>query len=235
MKRSAIAAGLTAAALVGSAIGAVGASAATATRSSSFAGYEVSKPNAHIKHVTATFVVPEITCEHTFGGVGPSVLVYSNVNETTGTHRTSGGGIGVACENGNAFYQSVFIVNDKTVQTGLLTFSPGDVVVVSVAVTPARSRVTINNVTTAVSKTHSGKGRVASQTFIGDSSVNVNGVTGKLNPFTKTQVSNVVIDNRPLGDNHPHRYVWVHNGRTLVSASALTAGQNFTLTFRNSS
>lgn len=233
MKRSAIAAALTATALFGSASGALGAASAP-RHSSIFAGYEVSKPKKHIKNVSATFVVPTITCQHKFGGVGPSVLVYSNVNSATGTHRTSGGGIGVACENGNAFYQSVFIVNDKTVQSGLITLSPGDVVVVSVAVTLSGTNVTIDDTTTDVSKSHTGAGKVATQTFIGDNSVNVDGVSGKLNPFTKTHVTNVVIDDSPLGSNHPHRYVWVRGDTTLVTASPLTSDENFNLTFRSS-
>jgi hypothetical protein len=230
MRRSALAAAVVAAALLGS----TGTAAAAPRHSPIFAGYEVSKPNAHIKNVTATFVVPTITCEHTFGGVGPSVLVYSNINSRTGTHRTSGGGVGVACENGNAFYQSVFIVNDKTVQAGLITLSPGDVVVVTVSVKPAGTRVTIDDETTSVSKTHVGAGKVGSETFIGDNSVNVDGVNGQLNPFTKTHVTNVLVDNTPLGSSHPHRYIWVRHGTTLVTASPLSAGENFNLTFRNS-
>jgi hypothetical protein len=202
--------------------------------STTFAGYEVSKPNAHIKHVTATFVVPTITCENNFGGVGPSVLVYSNVNPRTGAHRTSGGGIGVACENGSPLYQSVFILNDKTVAPGEITFAPGDVVIVTVDVTRTASRVTINDETTSTSREHSGSGKVASETFIGDNSVNVDGVSAKLDPFTRTHVTNVLVDNRPLGESHPTRFWWVRHRTTLVTASTLQAEENFTLTFRNS-
>lgn len=232
MKRSALAAAAAAAALLGS-VPAL-AAAPPARHSSIFAGYEVSKPNAHIKHVTATFVVPTITCEQNFGGVGPSVLVYSNVNSRTGTHGTSGGGLGVACENGNAFYQSVFIINGRTIQGGPINFSPGDVVVVSVTVTRAATRVRIEDSTTNVSRTHTGAGKVGMQTWIGDNSVNVDGVGGKLDPFSPTHVTNVVIDNHPLGASNPHRYLWVRNGKTLVTASALQSGENFTLTFRSS-
>jgi hypothetical protein len=230
MKRSAFAVAATAAALLASPSAAV---AAPATHSSIFAGYVVSKPSAHIKNVTATFEVPSITCEHELGGVGPSVLLYSKVNPRTGSHRTSGGGIGVACQNGAAFYQSVFIVNDKTVEGGLVTFTPGDVVVVSVRVTRAASTVTIEDTTTGVSRSHTGHGKVASQSFIGDNAVNVDGVRGELNPFTKTRVTRVRIDGTPLGENHPDRFVWVRGGSTLVATSRLTAGENFTLTFRN--
>ncbi len=165
MNRSAIVAALAAAALLGSTPPAL---AAPPRHSSIFAGYEVSKPTAHLRNVTATFVVPRISCEHEFGGVGTAVLVYSHVNPRTGAHRTSGGGVGVA-----------------------------------------------------------------SQTFVGDSSVTVNGVSGELNPFSKTHATGVRIDGRPLAKNHPHRYVWARDGKTLVTASALTAGENFTLTFRS--
>ncbi len=230
MKRSAFVAALSAAAMLGT----TSASFAAPMHSTTFAGYEVSKPNAHIKHVTATFVVPTITCEHKSGGVGPSVLVYSNVNLRTGAHRTSGAGIGIACEGGQALYQSVFIVNDRAPASGEITFSPGDVVIVSVGVTRAATRVTIEDATTGTSKTHSGAGKVASETFIGDNSINVDGVSGKLDPFTRTHVTNVLVDSRPLGVNHPHRFWWVRHGTTLVTASALQAEENFTLTFRNS-
>src|SRR4051794_23130554 len=94
--------------------------------SSIFAGYSVSKPTAHIKRVTATFVVPTISCQNSFSGVGPSVLVYSNVNPKTSGHVTSGAGLGVACEHGNAIYESVAIVNDKAFND--LTLNAGDVV-----------------------------------------------------------------------------------------------------------
>ncbi|HVT21108.1 MAG TPA: G1 family glutamic endopeptidase [Mycobacteriales bacterium] len=230
MNRSAIVAALAAAALLGSTPPAL---AAPPRHSSIFAGYEVSKPTAHLRNVTATFVVPRITCEHEFGGVGPAVLVYSHVNPRTGAHRTSGGGVGVACEDGNAFYESVFIVNDRTVQQGLVGFSPGDVVVVSVTVTRAHTSVSIDDRTAGTSMSHGGAGHVASQTFVGDSSVTVNGVSGELNPFSKTHATGVRIDGRPLAKNHPHRYVWARDGKTLVTASALTAGENFTLTFRS--
>jgi hypothetical protein len=238
MKRSALGAVVSAVSLFGGAVGAVAvappALAASSRHSSIFAGYEVSKPKAHLKQATATFVVPTITCDHPFGGVGPAVLVYSNVNSRTGTHRTSGGGVGVACENGQPFYQSVFIINDKTRQAGLIKFAPGDVVVVDVRVAPGGTSVSIEDTTTGESSSHVGAGRVASQTFIGDSSVNVNGVNGRLNAFTKTRVSNVRIDNTPLSANHPHRYLWVRKGKTLVTASRLEADENFTLRFRRS-
>jgi hypothetical protein len=238
MKRSATAAAVTAAALLGTAAGAVWtaspASAAPPRHSATFAGYEVSKPKAHIKHVTATFVVPRITCENAFGGVGPSVLLYSKVNPRTGTHRTTGGGVGVACENGNPFYESVFIVNDRPIKGGLVEFSPGDVVTVTVKVTRASSKVAIEDTTTGVSRSHDGAGKVATETFIGDNSVNVNGVAGKLNPFSKTRVSDVLVDHKPLGDSNAHRYIWVRDATTLVTASRLTDGRDFTLTFRHS-
>lgn len=207
---------------------------AAVSHSTTFAGYEVGRPDTHIKHVTATFVVPTITCEHRFGGVGPSVLVYSNINPRTGAHRTSGGGIGVACENGTAFYTSVFVVNDKTAASGLVTLSPGDVVVVTVSATRSATRVTIEDATTGKSKTHKGAGKVGNEAFIGDNSVNVDGVSGKLDPFTKTHVTNVLVDKAQLGSSHAKRFWWVRHGTTLVTASTLRAGENFTLTFRNS-
>ena len=76
--------------------GAAGAATGSVAQSHSsiFAGYSVSKPTAHVKRVTATFVVPSITCHNSFSGVGPSVLVYSNVNQKTSAHITSGAGLG---------------------------------------------------------------------------------------------------------------------------------------------
>ncbi|MGN6473481.1 MAG: G1 family glutamic endopeptidase [Mycobacteriales bacterium] len=237
MKRSALLTAMAAAALLGGAgsgVEAASAIGAAVSHSTTFAGYEVGKPTSHIKHVSATFVVPTITCEHRYGGVGPSVLVYSNLNPRTGAHRTSGGGIGVACENGSALYQPVFVINDKTVASGQDTLSPGDVVVVTVSVTKAATRVTVDDVTTNKSKTHSGAGKVGNEAFIGDNSINVDGVSDKLDPFTKTHVTNVVVDKAPLGSSHAKRFWWVRHGTTLVTASTLQSGENFVLTFRNS-
>jgi hypothetical protein len=197
-----------------------------------FAGYAVSKPGLPIRQVTATFVVPTITCENSFSGVGPSVLVYSNINPKTGTHTTSGAGLGVACEDGGPFYESVVIINNKAFND--LTLDAGDVVEVVVSVVPSGTTVSVNDVTSRQSKTRSGPGRSGVQTFIGDNSVVVDGQSGGLDPFSQTTVTKVRVDARPIGQQSPVRFQWVSQGITLVSASPLRAGQNFTLTFRSS-
>ncbi|HEX3707316.1 MAG TPA: G1 family glutamic endopeptidase [Mycobacteriales bacterium] len=216
--------------------GAAVAAAGSAVRAHSpiFAGFAVSKPTAHVKHVTSTFIVPTITCDSSFSGVGPSVLVYSNVNPKTAAHITSGAGLGVACENGNAIYESVMIVNDKPFND--LTLQAGDVVDVSVRVVPAGTTVTVDDTTADVSKTRTGHGHTGVQAFIGDNSVVVDGVSdsGKLDPFTPTQVSDVLINAHPLGSEKPIRYQWVRDGTTLVSAGPLVSREDFTLTFESS-
>jgi hypothetical protein len=211
---------------------AVAAPSTASKHSGIFAGYAVSKPGLAIRQVTATFVVPSITCKNSFSGVGPSVLVYSNVNAKTGSHITSGAGLGVACENGNPFYESVAIVNDNAFND--LTLHAGDVVDVVVRVVPAGTTVRINDVTADVSKVRTGRGRSAVQTFVGDNSVVVDGQGGKLDPFTPTHVTDVLVNNRPLGAVSPIRFQWVRQGTTLVSASTLRIGEDFTLTFRQS-
>jgi hypothetical protein len=206
--------------------------AVTPKRSGIFAGYAVSAPSIRIKHVTATFVVPTITCQDTFSGVGPSVLVYSNVNPRTGAHGTSGAGIGVACSDGGPLYESVILINDHAYND--LSLSAGDTVDVSVQVVPAGTKVTIDDVTSGATKTRVGQGRSAVQTFIGDNSVVVDGESGKLDPFTTTQVSDALINSRRIGALSPYRFQWVKEGHTLVSASALQSGEDFTLTYRAS-
>ena len=201
-------------------------------RSGIFAGYAVSHAGLVIKQVSATFVVPTITCTNDFSGVGPSVLVYSHVNARTGSHTTSGAGVGVACENGGPFYESVMIINNHAFND--LTLHAGDTVDVTVRVVPGRSTVTLTDVTTDVSKTRSGLGQSAVQTFIGDNSVVVDGQSGQLDAFTPTQVTDVLVNSRPLGAQRPFRFQWVRQGHTLVTASPLRAGDGFTLTFRSS-
>ena len=228
---SALAAAAAVTALGGS--GAAAAAGAVAqSHSSIFAGYSVSKPTAHVKRVTATFVVPSITCQNSFSGVGPSVLVYSNVNQRTSAHITSGAGLGVACEHNNPIYESVAIVNDKAYND--LTLQAGDVVAVSVRVVSSGTTVKVTDTTTGKGRTRTGSGHIATQTWIGDNNVVVDGVSGKLDPFTPTQVSDVLVNAQPLGAEHPTRYQWVRKGTTLVSASALSGGEDFTLTFQHS-
>jgi hypothetical protein len=85
-----------------------------------------------------------------------------------------------------------------------------------------------------VSKTRAGRGQNAVQTFIGDNSVVVDGQSGKLDSFTASQVTDVQVNSRPLGSQSPFRFQWVRHGHTLVTASPLTGGEDFTLTFRSS-
>ena len=211
---------------------AVASGAVIQKRSGIFAGYAVSRAGLVIKQVSATFVVPTITCTNDFSGVGPSVLVYSHVNVRTGSHTTSGAGVGVACEDGGPFYESVMIVNNHAFND--LTLHAGDAVNVIVRVVPGSSKVTLTDITTDVSKTRSGIGQTAVQTFIGDNSVVVDGQSGQLDSFTPTQVTDVLVNSRPLGRQRPFRFQWVRHGRTLVAASSLQAGDGFTLTFRSS-
>jgi hypothetical protein len=204
----------------------------TRRHSEIFAGYAVSNPGHSVRQATATFVVPTITCENSFSGVGPSVLVYSNVNARTGSHTTSGAGIGVACEDGGPFYESVMIVNDKAFND--LELNAGDTVQVTVRVVPGGTQVVLDDVTSGVSKTRLGRGQNAVQTFIGDNSVVVDGQSGNLDPFTASEVTAVQVNSRPLGSQHPFRFQWVRQRKTLVTASPLTGGEDFTLTFRSS-
>lgn len=214
----------------GTAIAATGSVAQS--HSAIFAGYSVTKPTAHVKHVTATFVVPTISCRNSFSGVGPSVLVYSNVKPKSVDHLTSGAGLGVACEHTNPIYESVAIVNNKAFND--LTLQAGDIVAVSVRVVPSGTTVKITDTTTGESRTRTGRGHTATQTWVGDNSVVVDGVSGKLDPFTPTHVEDVLVNAHPLGSERPTRYQWIRKGTTLVSASGLTSGEDFTLTFQHS-
>ncbi|HVW81205.1 MAG TPA: G1 family glutamic endopeptidase [Mycobacteriales bacterium] len=217
---------------------AVGASSSLASasvtqkRSPSFAGYAVSDPGHPVRQVSATFVVPTITCVDSFSGVGPSVLVYSDVNARTGSHVTSGAGIGVACEDGGPFYESVLIVNGRAFND--VELKAGDTVQVTVRVVPRTTRVTLDDLTSGASKTRAGQGRTGVQSFIGDNSVVVDGQSAGLDPFTSTDVSDVQVNSRPLGTQHAFRFQWVRKGHTLVSAGPLSRGEDFALTFRSS-
>jgi hypothetical protein len=232
--RVAVAAAAMATMVLGTGGAAVAASGSVSqAHSSIFAGYAVSKPTAHVKHVTASFVVPTITCESSFSGVGPSVLVYSKVNPVTGKHLTSGAGLGIACENGNPLYESVIIVNGKA--TNDVTLQPGDVVDVDVHVVPTGTTVTVFDDTTSMQKTRTGAGHTAVQSFIGDNNVVVDGVSGtKLDPFTSTEITDVRVNGNSLGSQSPVRYQWVRQGTTLVSTGGLVGGTAFTMTYRHS-
>jgi hypothetical protein len=231
-RSTAVAAVLVAALVEGLAAASAASASVTHRHSAIFAGYAVSNPGHSVREVTATFVVPTITCENSFSGVGPSVLVYSNVNARTGSHITSGAGVGVACEDGGPFYESVMIVNDKAFND--LELNAGDTVQVTVQVMPGGTQVTLDDVTSGVTKTRRGRGQNAVQTFVGDNSVVVDGQSGNLDPFSASQVTDVKVNSRPLGSQHPFRFQWVRQRKTLVTASPLTGGEDFTLTFRSS-
>jgi hypothetical protein len=218
-------------------LGAAPAAAAGGTvKSRDFAGYEVSMAKGQLRHVAATVVVPRIQCQSSFSGVGPSVIIDSNVaaNGSTTNAIASGAGFGLACENGHPFYESTFIVNNQKVDTGNVLFAPGDVIEMSATVTPDITRVRLVDETSHVTRVHTGNGHRASETFVGDESIEVDGVSGRVGPFSPTHLSDVLVNGSPINEKAPLRFNWVRNGRTLVSTGPLEAGDDFTLTFRHS-
>jgi hypothetical protein len=201
----------------------------------SFAGYQVSKAKTHIKTASEDFVVPTITCKKNFSGVGPSVLVDSTVNKKTNSYRVSGAGVGVACEHKAPIYQSIIEVDGTTYND--FTLSAGDHATITVTLAKHKASVTLDDATTNAAATHSGKHMTGASASLGCASLSINKRGVGLDPFASIHVKNATVNGKTMKAQKAAKVTWIsakHPTHVLVTASKLSAGKNFDLTFKNS-
>ena len=197
-----------------------------------FAGYQVTKPKAPLNSASASFVVPSITCKKNFSGVGPSVVI-SSTGSKKRPSTFSGAGIGVGCQHKTPAYQAIITVNGTTSNPSFKV-AAGDTFNVSVKMTTARTKVTVDDTTSGAHKTVLGKGRTGVTAQIGNRSLSINKKGVGLDPFTKTKITGAEVNRKSLTAEKAVRYTWVRGSRVLVAASRLTDGRTFTVSFRHS-
>jgi hypothetical protein len=215
------------------AVGAAPAAAVSGLTSTTFAGYQVSKPSTHIKSVREQFVVPNITCKKSFSGVGPAVEVDSTVDRKTNTFQVIAAGVGVGCENKAPEFQSIILVGGTSFNDFVL--QAGDKVSVAITMSKAKTSVSVNDTTSKQHATHKGDGVVGATAFLGASSLSISKHNVGLDPFTKIKISNAEVNGKSLKAEHAQKLTWVKKSTVLVSPGKLSGhGKNFAVTFKNS-
>jgi hypothetical protein len=206
--------------------------AAAVQKSRVFAGYVVSKPIAHVRRVTTTFVVPTITCKKSFSGVGPSIVVQTTPNGQ-GNETNDIGGVGVACVGGQPVYLSVISINGGH-DFNDFHFAVGDKVVVNVTVDKSRSRVTIDDLTSGAHKTRTGTGRLGATAFIGDEGVTVNAKHPGLDRFSRTRFTASQVNAESLAAQHAQPFERIRGKTVQIAVTRLSKNEDFALTFVHS-
>jgi len=199
-----------------------------------FAGYQVQSPKKHIGTVTETFVIPSITCKKNYSGVGPSVIVASTVNKKTNTYSNSGAGVGVACVHKLPKYQSIIEV-DSTFYNDQPLLAAGDRVTVTTKMGKHKVAVTLDDLTSNTKFSHTGKGATGATADLGCATLQINKHSLGLDPFGKLKVTKAEVNGKSLKAEKAAKVTWVHKHHVLVTASKLSKGKNFTLTFKRSS
>jgi hypothetical protein len=202
-----------------------------AQHSKTFAGYQVSKPTAHVNTATTTFVVPTITCKKSFSGVGPSIVVQTTPNKHN-IYTDDVGAVGVGCENRQPEYESIITINAHTFND--FPFAANDKVVVTVTVKKSKTTVVIDDTTSGAHKTRTGAGRVGATAFIGDEGLVINSKKTGLDPFTKTSFTASEVNGKSLAAEKAVRFERVRGKTVQIDVSKLSKGKDFTLTFEHS-
>lgn len=208
---------------------------ATATkapqRSATFAGYEVSKPTAHVTTATTTFIVPTITCKKSFSGVGPSVVVQTTPNKHN-VYTDDVAAVGVGCEKKVPAYESIITIDGHNFND--FPFAAGDKVVVNVTVKKSKTSVTIDDITSGAHKTRAGAGRVGAIAYIGDEGLVINSRKTGLDPFTKTSFTASKVNGKSLAAQKALGFERKRGKTVQIAVSKLSKGKDFTLTFEHS-
>jgi Peptidase A4 family len=210
---------------------ATGHSAAAVQKSKSFAGYEVSKPTAHVNRATVTFVVPTITCKKNFSGVGPSLSVQTTPNKQD-VFTDDIAAVGVGCENKQPAYESIIQIDGHSFND--LPFAANDKVKVALTVVKARTTVTVDDLTSGAHKTRTGAGRTGAIAFFGDLGLIINNKKTGLDSFSKTSFTDGMVNGKTLAAEGAKPFEWTHGKTVKVAVSKLSKGKDFDLTFKHS-
>jgi hypothetical protein len=201
--------------------------------STSFAGYQVSKPKTHVSTATTTFVIPMITCKKNFSGVGPSALVDTVPNKHNRT-TYSGGAVAVACAHKEPQYEAILVINGTNNDEPSLGLSVGDKVTVIVTTKKSTTKVVFEDVTSGAHKTLTGPGKVGSTVSIGDEVVSTGHHRLGLDPFTKTSFTNCTVNGKSLAAQKAIGFERKLGKTVQISVSPLRKGKDFDLTYHHS-
>jgi hypothetical protein len=230
------------AALVAATLGAMAASAGFAGTASAsatpapppngaaqfFAGYTLTPSNG-VASASTTFKVPTITCA-TGAGPGQSLGVWGYDTQTAYVAEAA---VQTQCTGTTPTYNFYILANSANFTEGGV--SPGDTVVASFYQTPGWTQATVHDLTSGVTWVANWATTFlpASTVWIGADSIPGNGHVAPFGSvkFTKTQVNGDY-----LGYQSPSGWNWTNiiKNRVLVSASQITGGDTFTLTFHHS-
>lgn len=204
---------------------------AAVQKSASFAGYEVSKPTAHVNTASATFNVPTITCRKNFSGVGPSLLVQTTPNKHN-VYTDDIAAVGVGCENKQPAYESIIQINGHSYND--FPFAANDKVKVTVTVRKAGTSITVADLTSGAHKTRTGSGRVGAIAYIGALGLVINSKKTGLDAFSKTSFTDATVNTKSLAAEKAQAFEWTRGKTVKVAVSKLSKGKDFTLTFKHS-
>jgi Peptidase A4 family len=159
--------------------------------------------------------------------------VTAATNKRTNTFTFSGAGIGVGCQRGTSIYQPIIVINGNFTNPAL-TLAAGDKVAMTVKMTKAKTSVSFIDLTSGGKASQAGKGKTGVLASIGDRSLSIDKKSVPLDSFTKTTITGAEVNGKPLASEKPLRYTWVRHKQVLVTASAITKGKDFTVSFKHS-
>jgi hypothetical protein len=224
----------TVAAMAGFAAQASAAPAVPANGNAQFeAGYSLT-PTHGVASVSTTFKVPTITCA-TGAGPGQSFGVWSFDTQTAYVAEAA---VQTYCASGTTPTYNFYILANSTnvTEPGV---NPGDTVTASFFATPGWTQATVHDLTDNVTWVQDwapdSSYLPASYIWIGAQSIPGN---GRVAPFGSVKFYKTQVNGDYLGFQNPAPagYNWenIFANRLLVSASAITAGDTFTLVFHHS-
>lgn len=191
-----------------------------------FAGYNEQRGGAIGGQltVTASFLVPTLSCGSASRGIGPSTGIYNAGG------KFSSAGLFLGCIGGQAHMWPYLVVNgtETNYNGGTANAQSGDGVSVTVRVTATSTRVTYVDATRSVTRTRTGAGTTQwNSPWIGDSSWSLNGTQNLGVPaFGTISFSHCLVGGQPLAAGPSTvGYRRVNNvGVVQIGLSAITAG-----------
>jgi hypothetical protein len=205
-----------------------GALAGATTHSTTNAGYGFSVPATST--VTTTLTVPALTCTETNEGIGPYVSLENSAEHYSYPWLLA------ECVSGTPVYLGNLTLNGLNSVLGN-PVAAGDVLHLSVSMSPTATKVTFADATTGISATEMGPGASATFGFVGvgpiyDSTQALEGVPA----FGRLEFSQVKVGTQNLAATNPTEYNRVAAGDVVQVATGpiASSGTSFSLTFKHS-
>lgn len=203
------------------------------TNNATFAGYSVQGGGQGTFTVTATMVVPKLTCSS-----GPEQAIAPSVGVYNLSGKFSAASVFVGCSQGKPHYFLSLVINGANHNYAALKAGAGDKVVLHVSQSASGTVVSVVDTSrTGVKKTLSGAGsQGGSAPWVGDSGWNNPGLLGVPN-FGKIDFSGSTLDGQPFGSAGSALVRWdrVNGTTTQITTSAFASNhESFTSVFKHS-